>query len=263
MNVLSKLSQPTFPFLIPTLHDVCPGRWEACRRILDRLDQEGIFPKVLLLVPNFRGLEPVDEADEGFIEWILHSAGDNEICLHGYEHLAREVPHSPVRRLMATFYTNKEGEFYDLSQGEAEERIGRGIQRLRRIGLAPEGFIAPAWLLGEEALNAVAEAGFLYTVRLGCIEVIHPDRHKIKAPTLCYSVRSRWRRTISGLWNPFLMEWHRTSPVVRVAIHPVDIEYPEFFEQIIRLLKSAAAQRRIGTYQDFLKMLDLSGEIRC
>ena len=86
--------------------------------------------------------------------------------MHGYFHQRPASPGGWRQRLITEHYTAGEGEFYDLTEGEAACRLAMGTQALAAIGLFPRGFIAPAWLLGAEAEVAVRKAGFDYTTRL-------------------------------------------------------------------------------------------------
>ena len=77
------------------------------------------------------------------------------------------------------------------------------IATIRALGLKPRGFIAPAWLLGNEAEQAVRDAELEYTTRLRTVcdlrsESVFPAR------TLVYSVYNSWRRTLSRSWNAAL-----------------------------------------------------------
>jgi Predicted deacetylase len=91
---------------------------------------------------------------------------------------------------MTRFYTQNEGEFYDLGYEEALRRITTARDQFRALGLNPRGFIAPAWLLGNEAEQAVRDAELEYTTRLRTVcdlrsESIFPAR------TLVYSVHNK------------------------------------------------------------------------
>ena len=245
----------TQKLLVVSIHDVSPATWKKVRMILDQLESIGIKNRSLLLVPNFQGNAPIDQAEPEFQSWLEQVQKADEICLHGYTHQAEEIRGSVFSRIIATFYTNREGEFYQLTREAMKERLQQGLEHFKNAGLHPTGFVAPAWLLGPAAETLLKEAGFLYTTRLGSMELFKPGQ-KIKAPTLCYSVRSGWRRILSRLWNPFLFQWSKEVPLLRVAIHPVDIDHPEVFQQILDLLKKATRTRQVVTYE---QIADLDG----
>lgn len=235
--------------LAVSLHDVSPVNWEKCESILTRLDALGVHRRILLVIPDYRDSAPVDGAGEAFIAWLKKRSKRDEVCLHGYSHRAEAIQGGPIARLVATLYTNREGEFYQLPEERAKELLREGLARFERIGLHPEGFVAPAWLLSPEVPAALREMGFRYTTRLGHIDLLqeNPPR-SLRAPALCYSVRSAWRRAVSRLWNPLLARRNRETPILRVAIHPVDIDHPDIFEQIMRLTSEALKTRGVATY---------------
>ena len=68
-------------------------------------------------------------------------------------------------------YTRGEGEFWALSEREATRRIEAGIAWFREHGWPLAGFVAPAWLLGPGAWQALATQRFEYTATLR--ELVH------------------------------------------------------------------------------------------
>lgn len=247
--------------LAVSLHDVSPLNWKKCELILTQLDALGIHRRILLVIPDYRDAAPVDGADKEFIAWLKKRGERDEVCLHGYSHRAEAIQGGPVARLVATLYTNREGEFYQLAEEQARELLREGLARFERIGFIPEGFVAPAWLLSPEVPAVLREMGFRYTTRLGYIDLLqeNPPR-SLRAPALCYSVRSAWRRTVSRLWNPLLAARNRQTPILRVAIHPVDVDHPAVFEQILRLTGEALKTRRVATYREIARIYSGPGE---
>ena len=118
-------------------------------------------------------------------------------------------------------------------------------------GLNPAGFIAPAWLLGEDAERAITDLGFRYTTRIGEVLKLQPRLHH-PAQSLCWSVRAAWRRVFSLAWNASLFARLANAPVLRIAIHPVDIAHPRVWKQIVRLVSEAARSRTPHSYESWL-----------
>ena len=143
--------------LAVSIHDVSPHTWQDTDAILKRLDAIGIANRILLVIPNFRGEHPIDEADPQFIDWLKSCQEKDEICLHGHQHQATEISGGPIARLMATIYTNREGEFYQLNRSEIENKLEDGLQKFKLLGLDSSGFIAPAWLLSPQAVSVLQE----------------------------------------------------------------------------------------------------------
>ena len=242
-------------YLIVSLHDVSPLTADVCERILADLESAGVSRVSLLVVPNHHKRAEIIHYKK-FTEW-LHDKADlgHEMVLHGYYHmrLSRENE-SWVSRIINSFYTEGEGEFYDITYNEARKLVAQGRDALLACGLESEGFIAPAWLLSDGAKRALYDENFLYTTRLKCIEPVNGDI--LPTQSLVWSVRASWRREVSLLWNAWLARRLASNPVMRLGIHPPDWNYPQIREQILKLVKKALAAPRIpSTYRDCVKTL--------
>ena len=242
-------------FLVVSIHDVSPLSWKATDSILQRLDRIGVRARSLLVIPNHHAKAPIDKAAPEFLQWLKNLSDRDEICLHGYEHRAAAIPGGLSARLVATVYTHGEGEFYRISANQADALLQSGLDRFAQLGLAPAGFVAPAWLLSAEAGDAVRRKGFQYTTRLRSIDVLHPVERRLRAPTLCYSARSAWRRAVSRIWNRTLAHVERNSPILRAAIHPLDAEYSALLRDELGLIERAAKDRTVITYRDLVARL--------
>jgi predicted deacetylase len=148
-------------------------------------------------------------------------------------------------------YTAGEGEFFDLSEKSARERLNLGLSEFTACGLTPAGFIAPAWLLGDDAERAVRDLGFEYTTRIATVsDFTTGNIHQ--ARSLVWSVRASWRRVCSLAWNRLLALTLRNAPLLRVGIHPPDWDHAAIRDQILNLTSAALAGRRAMTYQQWL-----------
>jgi predicted deacetylase len=117
--------------------------------------------------------------------------------------------------------------------------------------LSPKGFIAPAWLLGAEAEMALRELGCEYTTRLGGVTDLQ-KRQTYASQSLCWSVRAGWRRALSRIWNRLLYRRLAANPLLRIAVHPVDIEHTAIWRQIVALTGQALASREPTTYYEWV-----------
>jgi predicted deacetylase len=120
-----------------------------------------------------------------------------------------------------------------------------------QLGLEPRGFIAPAWLLGAEAETALRDSSVEYTTRLGSVldlrtGVTHHSQ------SLVWSVRSAWRRRTSLAWNALLNWRMKANPLLRISIHPVDIEHAAIWKQILSLVARALEDRKPFTYERWI-----------
>jgi len=153
---------------------------------------------------------------------------------------------------MATrVYTADEGEFYDIERPHAAELVGRANTELREAGLQPRGFIAPAWLLSDEGEAALKDEGCEYTTRLRTVTDLRNSRIH-SAQSLCWSVRAAWRRSMSLAWNALLYRALRSEPLLRISIHPVDIEHRPIWAQISYFIQNASTSRSPMTYFEWI-----------
>lgn len=238
--------------LVVSLHDVSPLTRERCERIVAELTTLGAARLSLLVIPNHheRGRVSIDAA---LCEWLRARAAEgHEIVTHGYFHRRpRQAKETLVQKLTTRFYTADEGEFFDLDRATAAALVQRGNAELRELGLDPRGFIAPAWLLSRESEEALREAGCEYTTRLREVTDFRTGaRHE--SQSLCWSVRAAWRRAASRAWNSALFRRLEDAPLLRIAVHPVDIEHTTIWRQIRGLVSEALRTRESMTYLDWI-----------
>lgn len=243
--------QTSRPALVISIHDVSPLTRARVEAMLADLLALGAGRTSLLVIPNHHHKAPMLE-DAGYCRWLAETAArGHEVVLHGYYHLR---PKGAGSNLVTEHYTAGEGEFYDLTEDEARQRLGRGLEDFRRAGFAPAGFIAPAWLLGAAAERAVKNAGFAYTTRLGNFKDLASGR-EFASQSLVWSVRAGWRRGLSLGWNAALARRLKHNPLLRVGLHPPDWDHPAIRGQALRLISAALAERDAMTYEDWLARL--------
>lgn len=238
--------------LVVSIHDVAPVTQVRAEEIISELTHHGVAVCSLLVVPNYHHGGCFIE-DRGFVRWLqnLETKG-HEIVIHGYFHERPQRSRETVStKLFTRFYTNNEGEFYDLDYDEALRRISRARDEFASAGLTPRGFIAPAWLLGTPGERAAADAELEYTTRLAAVRDLRSGEN-YPARTLAYSVRSGWRRTTSLAWNNLLVRQLAEAPLARISIHPPDRDHPEIWDQILRLTDKLMEDRSATTYRDWI-----------
>jgi predicted deacetylase len=238
--------------LAVSVHDVSPLTREATDRMLSDLAVAGVGVTTLLVVPDHHHKADIDQ-DPAFLAWLRDKqAAGHEIVLHGFYHLrAPRADDSAGRRLVTQHYTAGEGEFYDLDYEEARKRMEDGREMLTGAGLEVAGFIAPAWLLGEEAEQAARSLGFAYTTRLGGVLDLRSGQWT-RSQSLVYSPRSAWRRQVSLAWNAFLAARLRENPLARLGLHPPDWNYQPIKTQALRLAREMAVNRQVIRYRDWV-----------
>jgi len=249
--VLSDLA-PVRAAVCVSLHDVAPTTWSRCETMLAALAKVAAVPHTLLVVPDYH------RRGDGLAPWYRAAlaaqleAGD-ELALHGLFHLDDAPAPTALRDwLRRRVLTCGEGEFAALARDEAAARLRAGEAWFRDAGWPLYGFIAPAWLLGPGAWQALDDSPFTYTTTLGHFHLLHP-RRAVAAPCIVYSTRSRWRRELSLARNARLT--HHDAPLARVALHPDDALHPAVVHQAQRLLEKLLQQRVATTKIGFAKML--------
>ena len=239
--------------LCVVLHDVAPPTWRACQWILGALEEIGDFPVTLLAVPRYHGTP----RHRGFERWLCErfDRGD-EIALHGYNHMDHAKPRGPVDWLRRRVYTRSEAEFWALHYAEAKKRLRVGRDWMRNLGLRPRGFIAPAWLLGPEAWQALNEQPFEYTATLRRIHVLGVDPpSSLVCQAQVYSSATTLRQIASVRWNEWLAWTQRDAAQIRLELHPGD-DMPRVSEAWRRSLQRQAVGRQ------FLTLADLARDVR-
>jgi len=235
--------------LVVSLHDVHPGSFDAVRSQVETLSQAGVSRFSLLVVPDFHGHRTLDR-DAALCDWLRgRASGGDEIVLHGFHHLRMGRKRSWRTAFWTEFYTCNEAEFLDLSAGEARRLLRLGREIFSRAGLEARGFIAPAWLMGRDVVDALWQEGFGYTNTVSTLMMadgrIEPCR------SWCWSSRAPWRRSCSLVWNRAIAGGVLAQRVARLSLHPNDLYFPALREQIIHLARRALASgRRSTTYAE-------------
>ncbi len=148
--------------LCVVIHDVAPATWPDCLRLLQAVREVADIPLTWLVVPRWHGSAARSPAVEAALGSLL--ADGHELALHGYTHLDTAAPASAWRsRFLRGVYTEGEGEFAALGVDEARRRIALGLAWFDERDWPVSGFVAPAWLLGAGAWEALRSHPFVYT----------------------------------------------------------------------------------------------------
>jgi len=251
------------PSLVVSIHDVSTVTRKRVVEMIGDLKAVGVPIISLLVIPDHHHKGGID-ADPAFVEWLREVTGldeeqGHEAVLHGFYHLRpTKKCDGLATKIITRAYTAGEGEFHDLSREEATALLLKGKEALAACGINPTGFIAPAWLLGNEAEVAVREMGFDYTTRIG--EVIDcKEGRSFHSRSMVYSVRASWRRGVSLLWNEFLARQLRSALLLRIGLHPPDWDHELIREHALACIRSAVEKRRVTTYARWLDQWRGSG----
>jgi predicted deacetylase len=210
--------------LLVSIHDVTPALAPDVLRLWTLCAERGLRP-ALLVVPEWHGAWPL-EAHRDFVAWLRARAADGaEIVLHGERHDEVGLPRRLGDRLRAWGRTAGEGEFLTLDGPAAGERIGRGLARLRALGLEPVGFVPPAWLARDEGHRAAGGAGLAFSEDDRGIRLF-PSGRRLRSPVVRWSARTPARAWASVGVARARWALQRASPIPRIALHPQDLAHP-------------------------------------
>jgi predicted deacetylase len=246
---------PASKSFIVSLHDAHPGSQAAIAEQIAFLAERGVTRSSILVVPEFHHRGSLLQ-DKGFCEAVSSwQAEGHELVLHGYFHDRRESPPDKLSTLFWTrFYTSREAEFLDLPPASARLRLERGRALFDSLGWRATGFVAPAWLMAGGLTSLLAEMGFAYTTRVGEIIPLLPGVNRlIHSQSLCYSTRAGWRRFASALWNKYLYGRLRGANLIRLSLHPRDLEFPLLRRQIDQIVRASLKRGfQPTTYGDYV-----------
>ena len=246
---------PTQKSLIVSLHDAHPGSQEQIAEQVAFLAAHGVRRSSILVVPEFHHGTPTGAHSDFRDAVSVWQADGHEIVLHGFYHDRLESPPEKLSTLFWTrLYTNREAEFLDLPRDVARDRLAQGRKLFESLGWRAGGFVAPAWLMAAWIPEILAEMGFAYTTTLKEIVPLGPGTHRVSASqSLCYSTRASWRRFASAVWNKQLFGRLRETNLIRLSLHPRDLEFPLLRRQIDQILRAAAKSGfEPTTYGDYV-----------
>lgn len=236
--------------LCVAIHDVAPSTWAQCERLLLAIRAVADIPVSLLVVPAYHRQPTSHRLFERELERRL--AHGDELVLHGYTHLDEMPPATGWRDwIVREVYTRSEGEFYAIGRDEARRRLECGRNWFEERGWPVHGFVAPAWLMGEGAWQALADFPFSYTTTMRRFHLLQQGR-VLRSPSLVYTVRSQWRRRMSRGWNDLLYRTLQQNPLLRIGLHPDDASHPRIVQHCKKLIAAALQSRQAMTKAAFV-----------
>jgi predicted deacetylase len=237
--------------LLASIHDVSPRFESEVDRLLDLLAPHVGSRLAMLVVPNHWGDAPIVPGSRFAAR--LRSWADQgiEVLLHGFTHRDEAQHAGAANRVRARFLTASEGEFLGLSRAEAAARIADGRALIESVTGRPiDGFVAPAWLYGSGAREALEQAGI--TLAEDHLRVWSPATGKQLAwgPVITWASRTRLRLA-SSLAAAVALR-HAPLEVLRIGVHPPDVRHPALVTSIGETFRVAKRKRRPSRYRDLL-----------
>jgi predicted deacetylase len=237
--------------LLASIHDVSPRFESEIDRLVDLLAPHVGTRLAMLVVPNHWGDAPIVPGSA--FAGRLRSWADQgvEMFLHGFTHRDNAQYSGAANRMRARFMTASEGEFLGLSSAEAAARIKDGRALIEGvIGRPIDGFVAPAWLYGEGAHDALGRSAI--PLAEDHLRVWSPATGAELAwgPVITWASRTRLR-LLSSLVAAVALR-HVPLKVLRIGVHPPDIGHPALVGSINRTFTAARRNRRPARYGDLL-----------
>lgn len=238
--------------MLASIHDVSPRFESEVDALVDLLRVHVGNRIAMLVVPNHWGDAPIVPGSQfaaRLRSWVDEGL---EIFLHGFYHRDESEHARASDQLRARLMTAGEGEFLGLSLNEATARLAQGKRLLEDvIGKPISGFVAPAWLYGQGAVEALASARI--PIAEDHMRVWSPATGQILArgPVITWASRSRTRLASSLAAASAL----RRAPIraLRVGVHPPDVRHPALVRSIEKTLQITRSKRTPAAYSDLLR----------
>lgn len=239
--------------LLVSIHDVSPRFASEVQQLVELLSELlGASTFAMLVVPDHWGEAPL-AANPAFRRQLrVWSDAGIEMFAHGWFHRDGSR-HAGWNRFRAETMTAGEGEFLGLDRCEARQRMIDGKELIQEIiGRSPAGFIAPAWLYGRGAREALRDSGF--RLAEDHMRVWNPQNGKILArgPVITWASRSVPRQISSIAFAALARHALQGLATVRIAVHPGDTRVPALIASIRRTVSTFASRRKAGRYGDLL-----------
>ena len=208
-----------------TIHDVAPCTIGAVRELRDLSAEIVGGPVALLVVPRFHGVRAWPAESR---EWLHRRIGEgDEAVLHGCEH--------------RTATLGDERELRGLASPDAAARLRAGASALTRLGVRVTGVIAPCYAYPRAPAAAVTGAGLdWWADRLH----LHTADRRVWAPAIGLGASTAPRRVASPFAARSALRLATPAPILRVDLHPADLEPPRLRTAVTELLR--ALPRRGG-----------------
>lgn len=222
------------------LHDVEPATFDKCALIRDWLADQGIEVVTLLVIPAADG-HPFYQRSPALESWLRERRADGDaIAQHGFRH-ERLTAGNPVRRAQG----GRAAEFAGLSRSEAHERVLAGHRLLTFAGLAPRGFVAPAYAYTPALRRALRPVFDWWAALIRC----HGGEASSTVPAMGLGASSRLKRAFSPALLRAMAPLARTT--LRLDLHPADFDHPRHVYAVERVLDQSRGRTAV-TYDRLL-----------
>ncbi len=248
--------------LLVTVHDVAPPFADGVRDLLGELDRLQIERRVLKVVPNLEARWPLQE-DAGLCSLLREEAANgSEIVAHGWTHAVRgPLQGSRLQRFQGARFAPRAAEFLTLS-ADAAQRAAESARRtlIETLGVEPQGFCAPAWLINQAGRAGVRAAGYRYLMEQTRLHDLRTGR-SVLTPWQGHMGVGGLHEWLVQLGNGAIavaarIAWNglARSPNVKVFLHPQHLRSGRALERVLERLESLKLQRQLVTASQLLDM---------
>jgi hypothetical protein len=246
-----RMSARRYPLLLASIHDVSPRFETEIDRLLDLFRPHVGERLAMLVVPNHWSQSPIIAGSSFATRLRAWADSGIEMFLHGYFH-KDEARHQGLSRIRAKHMTAGEGEFLGLGREEAMRRIADGRALLENIlGKPITGFVAPAWLYGPGAHEALSDSNIPLAEDHWRVWSPVSGRTLARGPVITWASRTAFRLQSSLLAAAVLR--HAPVEVLRIGVHPPDSRSSRLMSSIDKTLSSASYDRRPAACSELLR----------
>ena len=225
--------------LAVALHDVEPESFERCAEIRAWLAERGVERATLLVIPAPR-LHPFDVTRPELTDWLrVRTRLGDAVAQHGLQHLRKRGRGG--MRVRALGGRRRSSRAWTRRRPAGPWTRAGGC--CGSAGLAPRGFVAPAYFYSR-ALRGELERRFAWYAGLWRVHGATSS-----APALCLGSSTALKRATS----PALVRAGARlgGRLQRLDVHPADFGHPRHVAALERVL-DRAAERETVTYDELV-----------
>lgn len=232
---------------IVSIHDVFPATLSRVQRIVALLDECGVPPATLLVVPGREWTE------ETLADLKTLSAQGHSLAGHGWDHKAVRTSRTLYHKLHAALISRNEAEHLSRPPAELRDLMERCFAWFQSVGLpAPELYVPPAWALGSLDPRTLEALPFRwYEILQGFVEGETGRTRWL--PLAGFEADTTFRQVSLRLWNGLNSYWgKKLMGPLRISIHPGDLD----------LLLEEELKRMVRGPWEFIRESELFGTHR-
>ena len=242
--------------LVVAVHDIAPSTLPEVRWLLARLDELGIVPRVLKVIPRASGADDVRRHPELLAVLAADVERGSEVVVHGLTHRLAPgaiVGGRPLDRLRARLFAGSAAEFLGLDDEAAAAAVVEARATVEGAGFDPVGFCAPGWLARPSLSAILRRCGFRYACWFGSVEDLRTGQ-RLRAPAWGYMGTGGPTETLVGLEGWLVRTvWRRLLPgPVRIFLHPQGASRSAACAATLRAIGRLRPSLRPMTYRELL-----------